>query len=594
MNLVFDTETTGLFKKGVSYKKINEFNESRLLSICWLLTKGDNIIEQSYFIIKPNNFKISNESTLIHGITKEYAEENGTDINIVLEAFYSSIKRCTNIVAHNISFDETIVKSELFRCGSIHVIEEFDKKHKICTMLKGRLFMNIRKYPKLSELYKFLYKEELTNAHCALDDTKNCFKCYIKLFPSDPNVFYFGDKEIKLSEEQQKIVFEQPDKHMLILAGAGSGKSSTLITRIKYLLDNGIPESSIVLTTFTRNAAADMRDKLYDIMGYKTDIVVGTIDSIAKYYVENNRLDDKNIELKIEEYTPEFLQLLKKKPLILKNFKYLFVDEVQDINRDQFNIMMEFYKAGVFIIGIGDDSQNIYEFRGSDIQYILNFKKYFKDSKIYTLVNNFRSTKEIVDFANASIKNNINKIEKSMIAANQKLLGSFNKPIVCEFNTQFDQNNFILKKINELNIVSDSICIMSMTNNPLITMSRLLSSNNIDNYYSNSDDDSKTLKHTGCVSLNTIHKSKGLQWKYVFLINMNDDQNKNIYYFNKDDYEKCKKQLEEKRRLFYVAITRAETDLFILSCPNDEKSTKNNTEITRFIKEIPSNLYNIL
>lgn len=573
---------------------MNEFNESRLLSICWLLTKGDNIIEQSYFIIKPKNFEISNESTLIHGITKEYAEDNGTDINIVLDAFYSSIKRCTNIVAHNISFDETIVKSELFRNGNIHVIEEFDKKHKICTMLKGRLFMNARKYPKLSELYKFLYKEDLTNAHCALDDTKNCFKCYIKLFPSDPNVFYFGDKEIKLSEEQQRIVFEQPDKHMLILAGAGSGKSSTLITRIKYLLDNGVLESSIVLTTFTRNAAADMRDKLYDIMGYKTDIVVGTIDSIAKYYVENNRVDN-NIELKIEEYTPEFLQLLKKKPLILKNFKYLFVDEVQDINRDQFNIMMEFYKAGVFIIGIGDDSQNIYEFRGSDIQYILNFKKYFKDSKIYTLVNNFRSSKEIVEFANASIKNNINKIEKNMIAANSKILSlSNNKPVICEFNTQFDQNNFILKKINELNIVSDSICIMSMTNNPLITMSRLLSSNNIDNYYSNSDDDSKTLKHTGCVSLNTIHKSKGLQWKYVFLINMNDDQNKNIYYFNKDDYEKCKKQLEEKRRLFYVAITRAETDLFILSCPNEDKSTKNNTEITRFIKEIPSNLYNIL
>jgi len=582
MNLVFDTETTGLFKKGASYKKIYEFDGARLLSICWLLTKGDNIVEQSYFIIRPDNWEISKESTAIHGITKEYAEEHGVDIKIVIDALYNSIKRCGNVVAHNISFDEAIIKSELFRYGYNHVIDEFDKKHKICTMIKGRFFMNVRKYPKLSELYKFLYKEDLTNAHCALDDTKNCFKCYIKLFPSDPSVFYFGDKEIKLSDEQQKIVFEQIDKHMLILAGAGSGKSSTLITRIKYLLDNGISEDSIVLTTFTRNAAGDMRDKLFDIMGYKTNITVGTIDSIAKYHVE---LYSKTVIENVEEYTPEFLKILKEKPSIIKNYKYLFVDEVQDINCDQFNIIMEFYKSGVFIIGIGDDSQNIYEFRGSDISYILNFKKYFKNCAEYKLILNFRSTQEIVNLANASIEKNKNRIPKTMVSIQSNKINVL--PNVICFNGQKRQNDFILdsvKKLIEKGVPEDSICIMSQLNKPILDMANILEANNIKNYYS-TNDDVKMIK-VGCINLNTIHKAKGLEWDYVFLINMNDDQNKRNEEYNRKDPLKITKLIEANRRLCYVAITRAKKELNILSDSND---------LTRFMSEIDNkNLFNLI
>jgi DNA polymerase III epsilon subunit-like protein len=585
MNFIFDTETTGLFKRGANYKKTSEFNNSRLLSICWLITKGDNIIEQSYYIIKPDNFEISQESINIHGITKDYANENGTNINIVLDALYISLKRCKYVVAHNISFDETIIKSELYRLGSTHVIEEFDKKHKICTMSKGRLYMNVRKFPKLSELYKFLYNEELVNAHCALDDTKNCFKCYIKLFPSDPNIFYFGDKEIKLSHEQQKIVFADIDKNMLIVAAAGSGKSSTMITRIKYLLDNGITESSIILTTFTRNAADDMRDKLYDIMGYKTDIVVGTIDSIAKYYVENNRTDDRRIEIKIEEYTPKFLKLLKEKPSIAKKFKYLFVDEVQDINKDQFDVLNEFNKNDVFIIGIGDDCQNIYEFRGSDISYILDFTKYFKNCQIYNLVTNFRSSQEIVNLANACISKNKHRIPKTMISVNPTKINS--KPIVKSFNGQNNQNLFVLNKINELiasGVPKDSICVMSQINKPLFELHQLFDKNGIDNYYSNSTDDSKTIKKPGNINLNTIHRSKGLEWEYVFLINMNDEQNKRNEEYNKEERVRLK-LLEANRRLFYVALTRAKSELYILC---------DNSNFTRFVTEVDSSLFNLI
>jgi DNA polymerase III epsilon subunit-like protein len=210
MNLVIDTETTGLSK------------DSRLVSICWLLTKGDNIIEQSYFIIKPEDWEIPARSTEIHGITKEFAIENGENIKMVLESFYNNIKRCTNIVAHNIRFDEAIIKSELLRYGYTNVIEEMDKKNKICTMLKGKTFMNLRKFPKLSELYKFLYKEEITNAHCALDDAKNCFKCFIKVVPLNflekESIVYFEDKKVKVFCEEKQETYN-------------------IFTKIKFLLE---------------------------------------------------------------------------------------------------------------------------------------------------------------------------------------------------------------------------------------------------------------------------------------------------------------------------------------------------------------------
>lgn len=609
MNLIFDCETTGLPRKSKSinglgqrqqdnnnksklnYKNLEEFDSARLVSISWFLTQGDSIIEQFYFIIKPIDWIINQESTNIHGITHEYALENGADIKCVLINFYTCLKRCKNIVAHNIQFDENIIKSELFRLNFIDAVDEFKLKNTICTMAKGRKYMKSRKFPKLSELYKFLYNEEITNAHCALDDTKHCFKCYIKLFPTDPNIFYFGDKEIKLTEEQQKIVFEKIDKHMLIIAGAGAGKTSTIITRIKNLINCGINEDEIILTTFTRNSANDMRDKLYEIMGYKSYINVGTIDSIAKCYIEQN----ENIEINdVSEYAPEYLKCIKKNPNIIKKYKYLFVDEFQDINKVQFDIICEFYKNDSYIIGIGDDSQNIYEFRGSDIKFILNFTRYFKNSIRHTLTNNFRSTKQIVDFANISIRNNSNRIDKIMIAANTKLLQeTHTKPIVKKFTSYIQQNEYILKIIQEYiskGILPDSICIMSSINKPLLYMSELLDKNGINNYYSNVNDDSFTVKKTGYINLNTIHRSKGLEWSIIFLINMDDTQNDRDYYYNKDDLNKYNSLLEASRRLFYVAITRAKRELYIFSSPNNDKNHK----ITRFVTELPNDLYTLI
>lgn len=578
--LIFDVETSGLFARGANYKNLEEFDKARLVSICWLLVQGDSIVEQSYFVIKPT-FSISPESTAIHGITNEYAHEHGIDLNIVLDKFYESLKKAHVICAHNISFDEQIMKSEFFRTNKKSALSEFKSKHQICTMMKGRLFMKVRKYPKLSELYKYLYNEELTNAHNALDDTKHCYKCYIKLFPSDPSVFYFGNKQVNLTSEQQKVAFEQLDKNILVVACPGSGKTTTIITRIKYLLDQGVPEESIILTTFTRNSANDMRDKLFDIMGYKTNIIVGTIDSISKMYTdpEYANLDaEAGGEIDVSEYSKRFLAMIQKRPTFFSTFKYMFIDEIQDINEIQFNIIDMFYKNGVYIIGIGDDSQNIYEFRGSDIKYILNFQKHFKNSICHMLTNNFRSTAQICAVANASITKNTYKIDKKMVSGNGM---SGEKPYVGTFNTTNEQYDFVVQKIlNYLHagVKEEAICIMSPVNKPLLEINNVCKKHNLKTFYSNSQESQVNI---GNITLNTIHKSKGLEWQIVFLIGMTDQQNKNTIEFNKNDKVKQKKLIEANRRLFYVGITRAKKNLYILDSSGD---------LTRFVSEINSEL----
>ena len=578
--IIFDVETGGLFARGANYKNLEEFDKARLVSICWLLVQGDSIVEQSYFVIKPT-FSISPESTAIHGITNEYAHEHGIDLNIVLDKFYESLKKAHVICAHNISFDEQIMKSEFFRANKKSALSEFKSKRQICTMMKGRLFMKVRKYPKLSELYKYLYNEELTNAHNALDDTKHCYKCYIKLFPSDPSVFYFGNKQVNLTSEQQKVAFEQLDKNILVVACPGSGKTTTIITRIKYLLDQGVPEESIILTTFTRNSANDMRDKLFDIMGYKTNIIVGTIDSISKMYTdpEYASLDAAaGGEIDVSEYSKRFLAMIQKRPTFFSTFKYMFIDEIQDINEIQFNIIDMFYKNGVYIIGIGDDSQNIYEFRGSDIKYILNFQKHFKNSICHMLTNNFRSTPEICSVANASITKNTYKIDKKMVSGNGM---SGEKPYVGTFNTTNEQYDFVVQKILNylhMGVKEEAICIMSPVNKPLLEINIVCKRHNLKTFYSNSQESQVNI---GNITLNTIHKSKGLEWQIVFLIGMTDQQNKNTIEFNKNDKAKQKKLIEANRRLFYVGITRAKKNLYILDSSGD---------ITRFVSEINSEL----
>jgi len=589
MNITLDTETSGLptgIQRGrfPHYTQYQHYDSARIVSISWIVSKGDRVINQSYFIIKPNGFTISPDSIAIHGITNEQAHDEGHTLQHVIQEFQPWLEQAANIIAHNITFDSNVIMSEFHRFGRHDLVTLMKSKKFICTMKKGKQYMNYHKNPKLSELYEFLYHEPITNAHNAQADTYYCFKCFIKMFPSDTDKFFFRNNEVNLTDEQKQVVFEDPTKNMMVIACAGSGKSTTTLCRIKYLISQGTPENTIMLTTFTKDAAMDMQEKLVDIMGYKPACTVGTIDSIVRYYYLKYHPGKKDIK-NVGEYGHDFLKMIRDEPHIISHYKYMFIDEFQDINDLQYEIIQEFYKNGSIIFGVGDDAQNIYTFRGSNVKYILNFDKIFENAKMYKLTYNFRSSPPIVEFANACIEKNNMNIPKQMVSANPVFQDPkaplWKRPDVNYFVTP----NHQAKKIIEcIQLMSDTyklhdIAILCPINQPLYLVEELLTAQGIKSIFMDGKADVRTSRKTGHVCLCTIHKSKGLEWDAVFLISMSDDLIPKV---------KTEKAIEEDRRVFYVGCTRAKKELFIYFT---KSFTDGNTYVTRYVSEVPQDLF---
>jgi len=176
MALIFDTETTGLpTVRGANYTQLGAFESCRIVSISWACNDREPI----YYIVKPDGFFSSPESVAIHGITHEMAVQNGVPFADIMQHLFYDIRRgITCIVAHNLEFDLNVLKSELYRRGMLELLRELEPISRFCTMLAGKRVMGIRKWPKLAELYQFLTKEEISNAHNALYDTIHCRRCY--------------------------------------------------------------------------------------------------------------------------------------------------------------------------------------------------------------------------------------------------------------------------------------------------------------------------------------------------------------------------------------------------------------------------------
>ena len=301
-----------------------------------------------------------------------------------------------------------------------------------------------------------------------------------------------------LNEQQKEAVFHT-EGPLLILAGAGSGKTRVLTHRTAYLIEEmGVNPYHILAITFTNKAAGEMRERIDELVGFGSESIwVSTFHStcvrILRRYIDrlgfdNNftiydsddqktvmkdvckrlQIDTKMYKEKMllnvissakdnlispEEFTlnagtdyklqkqaqvyREYQQVLKKSnaldfdDLIVKcvelfqndeqvleyyqeRFQYIMVDEYQDTNTAQFHLIR--LLAGKYrnLCVVGDDDQSIYKFRGANINNILHFEKYFPDAGVIKLEENYRSTQNILDAANAVIKNNVGRKPKAL------------------------------------------------------------------------------------------------------------------------------------------------------------------------------------
>ena len=296
--------------------------------------------------------------------------------------------------------------------------------------------------------------------------------------------------------EAQAQAIQHTDGPCLVLAGPGSGKTLTIVNRVKYLIEKQkVRPEEILVVTFTRFAAAEMKSRLCLVMGKRDlPVTVGTFHGIyygilkwayrmnqenilsetEKYQIlrgvinkermeifdEEDFIQDiaaeigkvKNNRIPLEEFVSEkcsadafrniyrnyeqhrkelkkidfddmlvlCYELFRSRPDVLaqwqKKFRYVLIDEFQDINRIQYDVIRMLAQPENNLFVVGDDDQAIYGFRGADSELMLGFGKDFPNAKQILLGMNYRSTANIVQNSLKLIENNVERYSKKLEA----------------------------------------------------------------------------------------------------------------------------------------------------------------------------------
>lgn len=331
-----------------------------------------------------------------------------------------------------------------------------------------------------------------------------------------------------LLNEEQIIPVRDTDGQVLVLAGAGSGKTRVLTYRIAYLIGelNVLPYN-ILAITFTNKAASEMKERVRSVtgesgvwvstfhsmcasilrseitaLGYGKNFTIYTetesdrlitkilkslgVDDVAKHKsncrwhisnAKNHLKDPKDYALLVagddgelacrvyERYEEELLisnaldfddllvktvQLFKLYPEVLEKyrnrFNYILVDEFQDTNQVQFLLVRLLAGKDGNLFVVGDDDQSIYGWRGAEVGNILNFEKYYPNSRVYKLQRNYRSSANILNCANAVIKNNASRRGK-------ELWTDKSGGVKVEYQSCYDDRaeaEFVIKQIDNL------------------------------------------------------------------------------------------------------------------------------------------------
>ncbi|NVN97163.1 ATP-dependent helicase [Candidatus Nomurabacteria bacterium] len=246
-------------------------------------------------------------------------------------------------------------------------------------------------------------------------------------------------------------------------------------------------------------------------------------------------------------------------------YEYILVDEFQDVNNLQVDLLKLLLTDRTQLFCVGDDWQSIYGFRGSNVSYIVDFENHFANAKVIKLNLNYRSTQNIVGASNEVISHNKYKIEKDVFASKK----SEHKIVVYAGNEGEENVQFCVEKVQELlknGVSNDEILFLYRRTKMFYPYSQRFKKEGIN------------------IQGKTIHSSKGLEAKVVFIVGLTEGnggfpdiwlEDRIFQIIKKANHDLL---LEEERRLFYVAITRAKDKLFLITEKGNESS---------FLKEIP-------
>jgi DNA helicase-2/ATP-dependent DNA helicase PcrA len=485
-----------------------------------------------------------------------------------------------------------------------------------------------------------------------------------------PNEFFASlkSKGIVLSNEQKSFI-KQTEGQIKVSCPGGNGKSIALVLKVAYLIGvTGIPPNKILVITYTKNAANELKDRLKDYVS-DTGVTACTIHSLCyKLLSESgfyNNLSDRikserwrlsklakvlhilklQDEYKAQELLPlitlskstlncvklkdfdriyskyddlltkeqalDFedliLQTLRLKNTLQNAFKYVFLDEVQDSSRLEFKLVKSLSEAHRNLCILGDQNQSIFSFKGGDISIINDFSNH---AKAYFFETNYRSTQNIVKLCNTFVDKPSKAIKFSdhkpkfvmttdiddealyIVEYVKKYKGSLSDIAVMYRTSKARQhilNAFILNKIpyvtkdkepsiyEQWNIKALLSRIKFLSGRPYDVIQSIIEEGECDFYedlefiageasrfstisgFLNYVKELKTkeTKYTDGVTLSTVHGAKGLSFKVVFVTGAVEGLMPHRYSLE------SKELIDEEKRIMYVALSRAEEELYI-------------------------------
>ena len=340
-----------------------------------------------------------------------------------------------------------------------------------------------------------------------------------------------------LNNEQLEAVLSN-DNEIMLVAGAGTGKTNTIVKKIIYLIkEQRVIPYNILAVTFTNKAVREIRERVnnslctnhsgvvvntfhqlaksildkddnYQLLGYKSLKILEDegrekiLDKIIKYNEMYNRVNEFNktikgllidfnakknnryIESSNKEYEELFKELyhayvlevfangyielddlvnlvivlLERYPEIRKEvsaaFDYIFVDEYQDVNKEQYKLIKLLKNKNKVLI-VGDEDQAIYGWRGSNSKYFRDFQLEYPNCRIIKLERNYRSTQQILNLADGFIKQNKNRIDKTLKSDKIGVL-----PDIQEISSKENQIEFLFDQIQKLGSNKNDIAIL--------------------------------------------------------------------------------------------------------------------------------------
>ena len=224
----------------------------------------------------------------------------------------------------------------------------------------------------------------------------------------------------ELSPTQLKIINDNQTQYIVVAAGPGSGKTRILVHKLAaLLLMEDVKHEQLLMLTFSRAAATEFKKRLLKLIGNAANFI--EIKTFHSYCFD--LLGKVGTLGKSDEILKETMDKIKQNEVETNRITktVLVIDEAQDMDKDEFALIKVLMQQNeeMKVIAVGDDDQNIYEFRGSSSEY---FKKFFqvKNSTKYELIENYRSKSNLVDFSNQFVKTIQHRLKEANITPIQK------------------------------------------------------------------------------------------------------------------------------------------------------------------------------